>query len=210
MGRIFRLHGDQHHETQQLLPWYVAGQLDPSDLANVEAHLSDCAECSAELQVERRLKAEVASLPLDVGMGWAELRRRLDRPKHRVTGEVGVPLLRGFLWPRLGWILAGQVALVLLVVMLASPVGTPAPYGALGTAPTQTGGNVIVIFRPETSERDLRHILNASRARLVDGPTAANAYVLHVSAAERASALTTLRAQADIVLAEPIDTDARP
>ena len=211
MGRIIRLHGDQHEETQKLLPWYVAGQLDPIDLANVEAHLADCADCCAELQSERRLKAEVSSLPLDVEMGWAKLRHRLDLvPKQRLIEEVGLFGLRRVLWPRLGWFLAGQAALVMLVAILVSPLGNPAPYQALGTAGIQRDGNVIVIFRPETSERALRHILNASHARLVDGPTASDAYLLHVPPSERAFLLARLRAQSAIVLAEPIDTGVQP
>jgi hypothetical protein len=64
---------------------------------------------------------------------------------------------------------------------------------------------VIVIFRPEASERNLRETLNASSARLIDGPTSAGTYVLHVPAAKRMVALARLRRDADIVLAEPID-----
>ena len=42
-------------------------------------------------------------------------------------------------------------------------------------------------------------------ARIVDGPTTADAYMLHVPKAGLAGALTTLRARADVVLAEPVD-----
>ena len=69
---------------------------------------------------------------------------------------------------------------------------------------------MIVTFRPDTSEQDLRNTLNESHARLVDGPTAADAYVLHVPAAERAAALVKLRQRANIVLAEPIDAAGAP
>lgn len=213
MGSIIRLHGDQHSETQKLLPWYVTGQLDPADRAAVEAHLGGCAECSAELRFERRLSAEVGGLPLDAGLGLAELRDRLtlDTRKDRRIGEAASSLWRAIVGPRrLGWFLAGQAALVSLAAMLVFPPAPPAAYRALGTGPARTEGNLIVIFRPETSERDLRRTLNASHARLVDGPTASAAYVLHVPAAERSSVLAKLRAQSQIVLAEPIDADAAP
>ena len=46
-------------------------------------------------------------------------------------------------------------------------------------------------------------------ARLVDGPTQADAYVLQIPAARRELALATLRARHEIVLAQPIDGAAR-
>ena len=58
---------------------------------------------------------------------------------------------------------------------------------------------------PQTSEQTFRETLNASHARLVDGPTAADAYVLRVSPGERDAALATLRRRPDITLAQPID-----
>jgi len=67
----------------------------------------------------------------------------------------------------------------------------------------------VVIFRPDTTERQMREALRASNARLVDGPTQADAYVLQIPAARRELALATLRARHEIVLAQPIDGAAR-
>jgi superfamily II RNA helicase len=61
------------------------------------------------------------------------------------------------------------------------------------------------MFRPDTTERDLRAALVADQARLVDGPTAAGAYVLSVPGARRAAILTALRRRSGVVMAEPID-----
>jgi anti-sigma factor RsiW len=211
MGRIIRLHGDPHEEAERLLPWYVSGKLDPGDRAKIDAHLADCAECRAELRLERRLSAGVAGLPLDMELGWAALRGRLDLsprgyPRARMAGAA---IRRAIAWPgKLGWFAATQLALIGLAALVMSPRDRPADYHALGAAPTQTTGNAIVIFRPDTSEQDMRQALNDSRARLVDGPTSADAYVIHVPAAERAQALAKLRAEADVVLAEPIDPGA--
>ena len=62
-----------------------------------------------------------------------------------------------------------------------------------------------MVFRPDLRESDMRRLLKDSDARLVDGPTAANAYVLRVPEAERTDALARLRGDAAVVLAEPID-----
>jgi len=99
---------------------------------------------------------------------------------------------------------------LLLWGLLTLQTNAPARYHALSAPPPNLSGNVVVIFRPDASEDRIRHALIASDARLVDGPTAADAYVLHVPAAERAQALAALRARSEIVLAEPIDPSGRP
>jgi len=210
MGRIIRWRGNPHRETEELLPWYVTGRIDPVDRARVEAHLADCADCQAELALERRLHLAVADLPIDVELGWADVRRRLDAaPAPPRMREAARAIRRIAARPgKLGWFLAAQMALVLVIAVEVSPMGpSVTPYRTLGSAPIEAAGNAIVVFRPDTREQDLRRVLRDSGARLVGGPTAADAYVLHVAPPRRAAALARLRADADVVLAEPIDAD---
>jgi len=68
----------------------------------------------------------------------------------------------------------------------------------------------VVIFRPDTPERVIRSALTSVGARIVDGPTAADAYVLQVPAAQRTQALAQLRSRNTIVLAEPVDPGVAP
>lgn len=209
MARIIPLHGSRHDEAQRLLPWYVAGELDATDFALVDGHLAECAECRADLQWERTMMAEVEALPLPAAEGWAALpvrppvavaapRRPLWAPLadvwHRVTRPIG-----------LGWALAGQAAIVAAAFAVAPYFHRPATYVTLSAAQPVAAGNVIVIFRPDTREQDLRRILTQTGARLVDGPTPADAYVLQVAPSRRTAVLSRLRAQREIVLAQPID-----
>ena len=204
MGSLIRLHLDRHDETLKLLPWYATGQLGAADHAQVGAHLTGCAECRAELASERRLHAAVAGLPVDVEMGWAAFRRihaagpRYRRAHAALRHMTSRPAV-------LGWFVAAQAVLLLVAVPTLSPTGRPASYRTLGAAAPAVTGNIIVMFRPETSERALRQALTLSGARLVDGPTAADAYVLRVPGAARASALASLHAESIVTLAEPID-----
>jgi hypothetical protein len=224
MGRIIPLQ-DRHQEAQELLPWYVTGTLDAADRAMVEAHLTDCSECQAELALERRLRAEVAAMPLDAELGWAAFRHRLEADAKLATPPlpprrssrlptIAVAMRRAFAKSgRTGWIVAAQAAaLVLVATMVIPSFNTPAPYRTLSAAPTaaSTTGNVIVMFRPNTPEQDMRRTLVESGARLVDGPTEANAYILAVPAPQRTAALAKLRARTDILMAEPIDPGAHP
>ena len=194
----------EHDELSELLPWFVTGQLSAEETARVEAHLADCAECQAEVAFEKRLTSEVARLPIDVERGWAQMRGRLEAnddapPARRGGGRTA--------W--LGWGLAATFAIVAGVSWLPqTQTRAQAPeYAALGAAPAaDASGNVVVVFHPDTTERQLRAVLKAGEARIVDGPTAAGGYVLHVDAARKAAALKVLRAQDRVVLAEPIET----
>jgi anti-sigma factor RsiW len=211
MADIIHLHPDQHEQIERLLPWYATGQIEPADRAKVEAHLPDCTRCQAELQAERRLSAAVRELPLDMELGWADLKARLDAPQpyvrrhgERIRGAIrGAAARPG----KVAWFVAAQAAVVVAAVMLSAPTSQqPALYRTLGSAPATATGNVIVMFRPDTAERDLRNTLVATGARVTDGPTAAGAYVLQVPQARRDAALAQLRRQADVILAQPIDT----
>ena len=205
-GRIIRLHGDRHQDLQDLLAWFVTGRLDPSEQAEIEAHLKTCADCQAEVRIQRRLGPAIASLPIGVEQGWAAMRRQLETDAAAPARRKEPRPIQAHGWPGLGWAAALIVSLAAGGLLLPDVIG--GRYHALGARPAAPSGNLVLIFRPETQERTMREMLNASHARLVDGPTAADAYVLHVPPAERAAVLASLRARADVVLAEPIDPGA--
>lgn len=204
MSRIFDLQDARHRQVQDLLPWHVNGTLGPAETATVEKHLAECEACREDLETERALRREVARLPLDVEHGWQGMQAKLE------GREAAVPLLRRRV--PLGWALAVQAACLAVVVvgaltLLPSPTRT---YTALSAATAPAQGNIVVVFKPDASEAALRSALRQVDARLVDGPTTTDAYVLRVDAARRAEALAQLRANGDVTLAEPIDGAPRP
>jgi anti-sigma factor RsiW len=209
MGRTIPLPPDRHEQTQTLLPWYVSGELDGEELGLVEAHLRECAECRMEFRLEHRLGQAVAGLPFDADLGWAEIRGRITAQQDR-RNLAG--LLRRAFAPegRTGWAIAALVVLVVGAIAALLPLTRPADYHALGAVRAAPPGDVIVMFRPEARAGDLSRALRDSGARLVDGPTAADAYVLAVPPADRATSLAKLRADRDIVMAEPIDPAPGP
>jgi anti-sigma factor RsiW len=203
MGRIIRLHDENHWALQRLLPWYVNGTLGADERAKVEAHLAGCSDCQAELTFERLLHAQVAGLPLQAQEGWTQMQSKMAAQAPRRTKTLRAPMVA---WT--GW--AAAAALLVGVVVLATPYAQTGQYHALGAPPQPTPGNLVVIFRPDTPEKAMRAAFNADGARLVDGPTGADAYVLSVPGPRRAAALARLRARADVVLAEPVDPGAAP
>jgi anti-sigma factor RsiW len=199
------VHEPAHDALAELLPWYVTGQLAPDEAARVGAHVAGCAECQAEVAFQQRLESEVARLPLDVERGWAAMRGRIE-----ANDDAPLPVARArgrTAW--IGWGVAATFALVAgasWLPQIAAPKSAAPEYAALGQSAADESGNVVVVFHPDTTERQLRAVLKAGEARIVDGPTAAGGYVLHVPAAQKDAALAALRADARVVLAEPVGT----
>lgn len=203
MGDLLHLRGDPHEATMLLLPWYVTGEIEPGDRLLVEAHLAACEPCRAEYAAERRLRGAVADLPAPSAIGWEHMVAAL------AEAERAPPLPNRFL-RRAGWMLAAHAAMlvvgmgVVLHLQRQAPSST-APYHALGSPQPAQAGNILVMFAPDTREPALRKAIEASGARLVDGPTAAGAYLLAIAPEQRPAALARLRAEPKVVLAQPVD-----
>jgi hypothetical protein len=212
MADIIRLRGSPHEQSQSLLPWYATGTLEAAEAELVEQHLAECADCRETLEVERALASRVAGTPLDIEHGWALLDDRLAlRPPPRRPRR-GFPR---FLRHRatLVWAATAQLAAVALAIVamvsLRQPPGEPA-YHALGAASPPAAGNAVVLFAPDAKASEIRAALDGAHARLVDGPTATGAFLLHVAEAERGRALAGLRDSPRVILAEPLDAGEAP
>lgn len=194
MGRIIHLFGDRHRDALRLLPWYVTGQLDHAERELVDSHLAGCAACRTELGAEQRLRTAVSTLPVDLDTVWVEDHRTHIQPRR--FGPVA-----------LGWFLAGQCAIALLFLAVTPPPQEDALYRGLGSA-AEAPGSMIIMFRPEASEQSIRDTLIKSGTRIVDGPTAAGAYVLSIPADNQSSVLQELRMAPAVLLAQPMDAEA--
>jgi len=199
--------GAPHDEAEELLPWYVTGRLDPADRERVEKHLTDCANCQAQLRLERRLADEYRAYSPNLEANWTSLRKRVEPSlaKRRLAQPAAGFGWRKFSRPAVAMLMAAQLAIVVVTAGAVSYFIQPdAAYRALGSAPIAASANAIVIFQPQTREEQLRQLLSRSGAELVGGPTDADAYVLHIEA-DRSAALARLRASPEVVMAEPID-----
>ncbi|HEY1560612.1 MAG TPA: zf-HC2 domain-containing protein [Caulobacteraceae bacterium] len=207
MDNVVPMHRDAHREALLLLPWHVSGALDEAEQARVEAHLADCAECRAELALERRLATEVVAMSPQSEPAWEAMERRLAQPARRRTRPARRNPARHaakIALPWLGWAVAAGILMVVGLQAVLPP--RPAPvYHALAAAPARAGVDVAVIFKPQTTEAEIHSILDASQARVADGPTATDAWLLNVPMQERDAAVRRLRASPDVLTAEPLD-----
>ena len=207
-----------HHDAEELLPWYATGQLERDELVLVEQHLSSCAHCRRQLAFERRMVDEFAAMTPEVDSGWARLKQRLEAQQPQEPQVVVVPherwrdkvandvaaLWQTFSRPAIATLAAAQVAFVGIAGTLLYTLSQPS-YQALGSAPPPQSANVIAMFRADATESEISRLLRSNGAALVGGPTPTDAYLLRVPAASRQSALTRLRADRHVLLAQPID-----
>lgn len=218
MTQILPFPTDRHAEVHLLLPWYVTGQLDAVETAFVAGHLAECGACRADLVQERHLADAVARDTGETGDSWAAMAARLDATssvsvataaQRRRTRDPLRAARRAVMRPRtLRWVVAAQFVAMLALgaqTLTQRSDGRPGAYHVLGDAGATHSGNVLAMFRPEASEAAFRRALQASGARLVDGPTASGAYVLAVPGGAGGAALSRLRRDADVTMAEPIE-----
>ncbi|WP_443751025.1 zf-HC2 domain-containing protein [Asticcacaulis solisilvae] len=208
-GTIISLHGDQHDAVNALLPWYATDTLDADERARVEAHLADCPACQAELASERSLKALFADTAAvgDTDRGFAKLMADIDAAPAAPRATIARQWAASPAWMR--WAVAAQLMLLVgggLWLGLSSKPQAQPQYHALASRDQPRPGNVVVVFRPDARESEVRGALKAAHARLVDGPTEADAYILAVPPQARDTALKTLHADKAVVVAEPLDS----
>lgn len=209
-----------HAEAQQALPWLANGTLAGTELERVQAHLQGCAACRADLAALHLLRAAgPAPAPEgDLEGALARLLPQLDAPVPApAPAAVSLAPARGWRarlaandarWLRKAVGLQCAVIAVLAVLLLR-PSGGAQEEGAYRVLGADRGsqGALVVTFRPDTPERELRRIVLDSGARIVGGPTVTGAWLLGTEGAPAAVAVR-LRAQPAVTLAEPLAAPA--
>jgi anti-sigma factor RsiW len=219
-GQILHLEPDPHAAVQRLLPWYLTGRLETAEHDAVEAHLAQCPECRAELETERQwqLLQPGHGAQVDIEDGWARMRARLGGDAQPTLAPPPLPAGRRSGWLPGAWRSPSRVsarawaAPALLSVGLLAAIGytlRPQPpvgdYHALA-APAETSATAVVRFRPDATEAQIRQSLKDSGARLVDGPTVSDAYVVRLPREHYAAALDKLRKAPGVALVEALES----
>lgn len=193
-----------HREAQDVLPWLANGSLAGAELARVQAHLHGCAHCRADLALLHTLRsAGQGPVPdIDPERALARLRPLLDAPGENPKDRF---------WLRAAVAMQCCVIAVLGVLLARQPSVADAEGGdfhLLGATPGAQA-TLVVSFKPDTSERELRRIVRASGARIVGGPTVTDAWLLGTDQAP-APVLARLRAEPAVALAESLGGGERP
>ena len=207
-GRIVDLLSGPHHTTEALLPWLVNGTLSETERDELEKHLQSCAQCRAELARERDVTnfyvaAGDSETPLSVDAAFNKMRARIASGPRESARAPLTPLG----WWRLGFGMQTAVVLLLGATLLLQTMPgwfneDGAAYRGLGTA-QRASGDALVVFDPAASEAVVRRALQQAGARIVDGPTAAGAYIVRFDG-QSSTALAALRGDAAVIRVESL------
>jgi hypothetical protein len=212
-GRILPFEPRGHEEALRLLPWLVNGSLEAEERGWVDAHVAGCADCRRERALLEDLHAaclQEEESDAGVDAGWRRVRTGVQ-PRAAAPSPWQAWRRQWAHTPRwVGWTLAAQAALVVafggLLAMGMPRVQAPAAtYRTLGATST---GSLMVMVDPAMREGQWRGLLQASGARIIDGPNAAGAYVLAVPPGHTAYACDALRAAPGVLLVERVDGGA--
>lgn len=211
-----------HEEAQELLPWLANGTLTGAELERVQAHLQTCADCRTELALLHTLRAAGpgAAAVGDPDAALARLLPQLEAPDPLPVQPAVAPVLPGWRarlaandrsWLRVAVALQLCVIAVLGAMLARPSAGSDAQAGAYRLLGAGGGArsSLVVTFRPDTPERELRRIVLAGGARVVGGPTVTGAWLLDTGDAPDA-VLTRLRAEPAVTLAETLGAESRP
>lgn len=201
-AEIVDLDASVHQRVQKLLGF--AGTLSGAELALVERHSAECAQCEADLAWMRKLGGvqPAAGAAPDMEAALARLESQLQpRPRHVASGAA-----RGT-GPRwMAWALAAQLLVIAGLGGMLVRQQSAADYRVLGAAPDSAPqANLLVMFQPGVNEPQLREILRSQEAQVVGGPTETGAWLLRVAPGRTQAAAEALRQDAAVRMAESLE-----
>jgi hypothetical protein len=219
-----------HQGVWELLPWYANGTLDGREREAIEAHLSTCPACQAELT---RCRDIVTAVHAAGEAAWSpspghfsQLLAHIDAAEthstqgggwwERLRAHGARSLLALQDTPRLvRWALVAQGAMILLLagVLVWHAPFSPGPlYQTLsdGSDRVPMGqAHIQVVFADEMTEKELRALLTSVGGTIVNGPSSLGVYTVEVppsgSSPDRVGpVLDAVRAHRNVLFAEPI------
>lgn len=187
----------RHEEAHELLPWLRTGGLSAGERRALEDHLQGCAPCAEEMKRLDLLREAVEEVGAEEPQPHADL---LARALERLPGQsapragflAGGPDRLRETWTAFWQPLAPPVRLAfalqlaLIVALSAGWYASSRPQPGivtLGGSPVTAKGEralLLVAFRPEAAEGDVRASVVAVGGRIVDGPSPAGFYTVAV------------------------------
>jgi hypothetical protein len=199
-------HDAEHERVWSTLPWLVNGTLSVVEQQRVERHSSTCLVCRREVLALGALREAMASRTLEPKCETA-----LVRLHERIDNDAA-----GRIFP---WAAAAVLAVVTgLVGLAAINIGLiplrdqDNAYSTLGARSIELDDDTVakarIVFEHDVTERQLRELLLAFDAELIDGPTPRGAYTIGMPRVTRSEELqavvASLRQSKRVIFVEPV------
>ena len=216
-GRILNFEGHAHRDVERLLPWYANATLDDEDILLVEAHLEHCEACRAELAAMRAvvdagnaMHANAREDARDADRAWSHMRQRLHAARRTPTPRFDFSRVRDGWRGSAPWLRVALAAQCAAVVVLAAfllrtePAPQPQTFHTLSATPSPVSSQdtLLVVFDPRLTDAQLRELLGANHARIVDGPNATGAFLVAALPGQAEPVRNALRASPGVAMAE--------
>lgn len=203
----------EHQAISLLLPWYVNATLDATDKQRVEAHVARCSVCRADLALESRIYARLATDVVVDHIPAASLKRLQSRLDGLELGQStrkpqGMAARPGRRWLAAAAVLiAAAAGAIGFYVSRASHLpshGSPPAYYTVTDSEKRPSSEVIrAVFAPNITLVELQALLEEAQVKIVAGPTEAGVYSLAARSSRPVSlSLALLRAHQTVRFAE--------
>lgn len=216
-----------HRNTFDSIPWLVTGRVDDDERQSFEKHLTECAECRAELDEQQRIHAainrETPRVDYAPGASLQKLWTRIGESEHDAPVPAPVIAMRAnskFRMRLTHWLAAAVVVEAVGLTFMASQgpalaTRDTAAYRTVTDATTERSGAVVrIVFAPDVAVSEVNTLLRKERLIVVNGPTPAGVYTLASTKAPAdlpsgvQQTLEALRAHPGVRFAEPIGAPA--
>ncbi len=186
-------------DIEALLPFYVNGTLEPSEMADVEAALEQDDELRAQVEalaaIRDTMQADSSDVRSPGEFGLARLMRDIEREEATTTPPVQAGRDRSLLWK----VAAG--------VLLAIGVAQAVLLSQSGDSDFRLAGDgggaeaaIVVTFVPDASEQEIRDLMLSAGVEFVAGPSALGLYeVSNLPGVDTDAALQLLLAAEGVV-----------
>lgn len=182
-------------ETEALLVFYANDSLVGEERESVESALEQDAGLRGELALLRKLRAEMQAVKIR-GAGepaYFKLMKAIEQTPQDHSDPVGSAPVAG----PTGWRRAAMVAALVVIAIQAAVLWRGGSDGEFGLASSGSSASLIVAFRPDAYESDIRNLLLDLELQIVSGPSSLGLYRL--SGADPDLAVRALTAHPDIV-----------
>lgn len=216
--------GGRHETATELIPWLVNGRLSDAETARVQSHLTECAQCRAEVASERRIMQLLQRSPrvdyapqASLQKLWARIEEMERELPTRLAPDASRSARTSSRASLHRWALTAGIACALGLSALVAAGWRPRALLEDGPYRTATSGppalaraaQIRVVFAPAVTMDELTRIASANRLTIVEGPSDAGVFGLAMSPGSNVAvdeALERLRTDPRIRFAERVHT----